>query len=276
MLGYTGLISANELESLNEEDEYYNSTDVVGKTGLEKKFESYLGGTKGSEIVTTGTSGKVIEIVDRVDPIAGNDIYLTIDSELQKAAYHILEKRIAGILLDKIQPDMNYGSKGESASEILTPIYEVYFALFNNNIIDINKFDDEDAKTLEKKVYQKYQSSLYNVFDQLDNLLAVDNTATNNKAEDMEKFLDYFYTVLVKQDLLLEKSIPENDAAYQSYKNDKTSLSSFLQYAIANNWIDLSKLNDGDQYYNSEEWYSSLISYTKEILKTDDEFNKMI
>ena len=65
---------------------------------------------------------KVIEIVDRIEPVAGNDIYLTIDGKL-KSRLSYLEKRIAGILLDHLRPDLNYGTKGESASEIYTPIY---------------------------------------------------------------------------------------------------------------------------------------------------------
>lgn len=86
MLGYTGLINAEELEKLNAErdEEYYNSTDIVGKTGLEKEFEAYLGGTKGSEIVTVNDNNRVIGVVERKEPTAGNDIYLTIDGNLQK------------------------------------------------------------------------------------------------------------------------------------------------------------------------------------------------
>jgi len=276
ILGYTGLISAEELDDYNVDEEYYNSTDIIGKTGFEKEYESYIGGTKGSEIVTIGTSGKVIDVVDRIEPIAGNDIYLTIDSDLQRAAYQILEKKIAGILISKIQPDLNYGTKGESASDILTPIYEVYFALINNNIIDITKFDDKDASQLETEVYRKYQSYLKVMYEKLDDLLAVDNTITNNKASDMEIYLDYFYTVLQNQDILQTENIPTDDETYQSYLDDKISLSSFLQYALSNNWIDLSKLGVGDQYYSAEELYKELISYTKDTLKSDSIFNKKV
>jgi len=276
ILGYTGLISAEELDDYNVDDEYYNSTDIIGKTGFEKEYESYIGGTKGSEIVTIGTSGKVIDVVDRIEPIAGNDIYLTIDSDLQRAAYQILEKKIAGILISKIQPDLNYGTKGESASDILTPIYEVYFALINNNIIDITKFDDKDASQLETEVYRKYQSYLKVMYEKLDVLLAVDNTITNNKANDMEIYLDYFYTVLQNQDILQTENIPADDETYQSYLDDKISLSSFLQYALSNNWIDLSKLGIGDQYYSAEELYNELISDTKDTLKSDSIFNKKV
>ncbi|HKL80424.1 MAG TPA: penicillin-binding transpeptidase domain-containing protein, partial [Mobilitalea sp.] len=276
ILGYTGLINAQEMVDLNIEAEHYNPTDIIGKTGLEQEYEQYLSGNKGNETVTVNVGGKVIDVVDHIDPEAGNDIYLTIDSELQKSTYHILEKKIAGILLSKIQPDLNYGTKGESASKILTPIYEVYFALINNNIIDINHLTTPDAKNREKQVYDKYLKNLEDVFNQLDSLLLNENTVTNPKAGDMENYLDYFYEVLVNQEIILEDNIPEEDEVHQSYIKGKTPLSSFLQHAIANNYIDLSKLNTGDEYYNFDEQYQKLISNTKKILENDSSFSKMI
>ena len=274
MLGYTGLISATELEEY--EDNNYNHTDFIGKSGLEKEYESYLAGTKGSEVVTVNTAGRVIGVVDRTDPVAGNDVYLTIDSDLQKDIYHIMEKEIAAILIDKIRPDMNYGSKGESASNILTPIYEVYFALINNNIIDINAFEDEDASDLEKQVYSKYKASLNNVFSKLDTYLDFNNTVTNDKTGDMEDFLEYFFKVLKDNGILLSKAIPEDDPVYRDYSNNRISLNKFIHHAIANNWVDLSKLNIGEEYYSAEELYNRLISYVKDILKKDSAFKKKI
>ena len=277
ILGYTGQISAEELELLNAEGEYYNTTDIVGKTGLEKEYEAYLRGTKGTETVTVNTGNKVIGVVDRKDPSAGNDIYLTIDSDLQKSTYHILEKKIAGILLSKIVPDLDYGSKGESASEITTPIYEVYYALINNNIIDTTHFNDSNASELEKQTYAKYQTELEDVFEQLDSLLAPENTILDHKSGVMEDYLKYFYEVLIKNEILLKNQIPAEDEIYKSYVNNKTPLNSFLYHAISSNYIDLSKLgvNKGE-FYTSEELYQKLIATTKDILMKDGTFNKKI
>jgi penicillin-binding protein 2 len=277
IIGYTGKISAEELEEYNADgSEYYNSTDIVGKSGLEKEFEEVLGGKKGSELVSTTSAGKVIDVIDHTDPVAGNDLYLTIDSDLQRSVYHLLEKELSLILLRNITSELDYGSKGESASEILIPIYEVYNALINNNIIDIEHFDDKDATALEKSTYQKFQTSMEDVFEQLDTLLAMNNTTPNNQAGDMEQYLDYFYTILSKNDILLTDQIPIDDPVLLNYNKDKTSLSKFLQTALANNWIDLSKLGVGDEYFSAEELYQKLINYTKDILINDDNFNKMI
>jgi len=277
ILGYTGLINAEELENLNavRGEDYYNATDIVGKTGIEKEFEEYLAGTKGSEIVTVNENGKVIGVVDRNDPVAGNDLYLTIDGNLQKALYHILEKRIAGILLEHLTPDLDYGTKGESASNIKTPIFEVYYALIDNNIIDIDRFSSSDATDLEKQVYNKFKDARADIFSRLKNLLAADSDISNSKAGDMEEYLDYIYESLIDHNIIQIDKIDKDDTTLRSYQNDRISLSRFLQYALANNYVDLKKLGV-ETYYSSEELYQKLLDYTMELLERDSTFNKKI
>ena len=275
IIGYTGLISQEELDERNTDGEYYNSTDVIGKTGLEQKYEKELGGTKGTETVSVNTAGKVVNVLNRTEPIAGNDVYLTIDSDLQRNSYHVLEKKIAGILLNKIVPDMNYGSKGESASDITIPIYEVYNALINNNIININSLNDDQASTLEKDTYQLYSNTMKDVFKQLDSLLRMNNTITNDKSGDMKNYLERFYTVL-SENYMIKENIEKENKTLTDYKNNKISLSALLQYALSNNWVDLSKLGVGDEYYSAEELYQKLLNGTKDLLKNDDKFKKLI
>ena len=277
MLGYTGLINATELENFNSEsdDDYYNATDIIGKTGLEKEFESYLGGRKGSELVTINDNGKVVEVVERNEPLAGNDIYLTIDGNLQKSVYHILESRIAGILLENLRPNLDYGTKGESASKIYTPIYEVYFALIDNNIINIDRLSDQSDSELERTVYKKFHEAKSDVYKELGKFLSVSNTTTNNKAGNMEEYLDYIYKILVQNEIVLTANMDEDDSTLKNYKNNRIPLSEFLQYSLAGNYVDLSKLGI-DTYFSSEELYQKLLDYTKNLLEEDSKFNKMI
>lgn len=58
-------------------------------------METTLRGHNGSETLFVNNTGKVIEISERTEPTAGNDVYLSIDAEYQKAAYDILEQKIA-------------------------------------------------------------------------------------------------------------------------------------------------------------------------------------
>ncbi|HHT97634.1 MAG TPA: hypothetical protein GXZ90_07045 [Clostridiales bacterium] len=277
MLGYTGRISASEIEQLEANGFYnYNSTDVVGKSGLEREYENYLNGTKGSETVTVNTAGKVVKVIERIDPIAGNNLHLTIDRDLQISAYNLLEKKIASILISKIQPNINYGTKGEDAKGILIPIYEVYNALINNNVIEINKLNNSESSELEKSVYTKYENYLKEIFNKYDDLLKFNSSTTNKQAQGMAEYLDLFHDVLFSHDIILSDNFDKTDSVYLSYNINKTSLSNFIKHAISNNWIDLSKLDVGSDYYSTEEIYYKLMDYVKEILKNDMGFSKNI
>lgn len=138
LIGYTGQISAEELESLSEENDSYDATDIVGKTGLESVLETTLQGDKGSEVLYVDNVGRTLEVESRVEPQAGSDVYLTIDLDLQKAAYQILEQYIAGIVWSKIIDAEEFDADAvESADQLLIPVYDVYYALFENNVLDV-------------------------------------------------------------------------------------------------------------------------------------------
>ncbi len=91
LIGYTGQISAEEMETLNADGGSYKNGDIVGKSGLEQHFEKELQGEKGSQTVYVDNMGKVVDEEAEVSPEAGSNIQLTINRDLQKTAYDILE-----------------------------------------------------------------------------------------------------------------------------------------------------------------------------------------
>jgi len=90
ILGYTGKLSKEELETKKEEG--YILTDTIGKTGLEKSYEQILRGVYGSKEVEVDSTGKVKQVLSTEDSIPGQSLVLTIDSKFQKAVYSILTK----------------------------------------------------------------------------------------------------------------------------------------------------------------------------------------
>lgn len=283
MLGYTGLVTSEGLSELQEEasakneELYYDLTDQIGKTGLEKKYEEYLRGVKGFETVIINENKRVVDTKDVVEPIAGNDLYLTIDSDLQKAAYQILEKKVAGILLSNLTDSMDVGSKGTSSNNIKIPIYDAYYALIKSNIIDIKKFEDKNATELEKKTYQKYLQKWDEVLLELKTLLSFHNTKTNKDIEEeYAEYLDYIYELLKKKKIVLVNVVDESDETFKKYVNRDISLSEFLQYALGKNWIDLSKLEMGSEYYSTQELYEMLVDHIIFLLENDGTFNKKL
>jgi penicillin-binding protein 2 len=83
-IGYIGSISRKELQADGEQR--YEGSDLVGKRGLEKLFEPYLRGEKGSRSTEVNARGFEQQQLQVVNPLPGNDIRLTLDAELQKVA----------------------------------------------------------------------------------------------------------------------------------------------------------------------------------------------
>lgn len=279
ILGYTGKMNESEVESSNKEleEDIYNSSDVIGKTGIEKEMDKALRGEKGIERLELNSSGKVLDIEVLSTPVAGDDIYLSVDRELQIACYHILENNIASILISKLVDSMDYGGKGTTANKITVPIYEVYNAFFENGILDTDHFTEEDATELEKKVYGIFSNKVDSVTKNLRAVLAYDYPVVNkNLSEETNDFIDYVYSMLRSNGVLLKSEIDNSDQMYIKYQNDDISLSEFLRYSIDMQWVDLSLIGIGSEYYTNEEAYSKIMDYIFSELSTDVDFAKMI
>ena len=90
-VGYVSEINREELYSLSDaEKENYGGTNHRGKTGIERTYEDLLHGTVGYEIVEKNNRGQVMRRLDRTDPVAGKNITLHMDVQLQIAAENAL------------------------------------------------------------------------------------------------------------------------------------------------------------------------------------------
>lgn len=89
ILGYIGQISEEELKS--NEFPTYASGELIGKMGIEKEYEKFLKGTDGKELIEVNSMGKSIRTLGKTDPVAGEDIKLTVDIKLQKAGFEALK-----------------------------------------------------------------------------------------------------------------------------------------------------------------------------------------
>ena len=86
-IGYVSEINRQELDNLSDEDrENYGGTNHIGKTGIERTYEDILHGVVGYEIVEKNNRGQVMRYLDRTDPVAGKNITLHMNAELQRAA----------------------------------------------------------------------------------------------------------------------------------------------------------------------------------------------
>lgn len=95
-VGYVGRINETELKRLDPVN--YSGTHHIGKTGVERFYEEQLHGQVGYEEVETNARGRVLRVLNQVEPVAGQDIYLTLDSHLQEVAELALDGRRGAIV----------------------------------------------------------------------------------------------------------------------------------------------------------------------------------
>ncbi len=114
IIGYVHAISQEEYEALKEEG--YSRDDIIGKTGVEKAAEAYLKGVNGVRTVYRDADG-VIKTLSYTPPVAGNDVYLTIDYSLQSKTIQILEETIADIV--SMKDDVKNFGDANAASAVV-------------------------------------------------------------------------------------------------------------------------------------------------------------
>ena len=281
IIGYTGQISQEEYDALSDADqERYSKTDTVGKAGLEKAMDSQLQGKKGSEKLYVNNVGKVIKTVKGTNPKAGNDLYLTIDANLQKAAYNILEQELAGVLLAKIQNSLDFDrNKVEDGSDVIIPIGDVYNAMINNDVLDMTHFTDPDAGEAEKEVASAFSIRKEEVKNTLTKVLNDSKAAAyKDQPKEVQAYLTYLVSDILTNGtgVLMSKSIDTKDATYKAWKDEESiNVYTYLNYAISKNWIDTTKLGE-NSYSSSEEIYQEILNYLQDYLKNDSSFDKLL
>ncbi len=281
IIGYTGQISQDEYDALSDEDKKkYSLSDIVGKSGLEQTFDSVLQGTKGETTVYVNNLGKVTDTVSITEPEAGNDVYLTIDKDLQEYTYKLLEEKLAGIILSKLRNVINYDPANEASStDIIIPVGDAYHSLIANSVVDATHFSSADAKTAEQAVYAAFQAKKTDTLAQIMADMQSSTTAPYNQlSEEMQDYMDYIVDDVLKDytGLLMTDKIDTSDETYTAWTRDETiNVYTFLNYAITQNWIDTSKL-ESDSYSSSEEIYASLLNYLQDYLSEDSEFDKLL
>ena len=283
IIGYTGRVSSEDLSELQAQNSKYNSSSIVGKSGIEKIMETTLQGFDGQETVYVDNLGKVLKIDEgnTIRPKAGNDVYLTIDKNLQVATYKMLEQRIAGILESVIvnQKDFDTSNVTDTA-DILIPIYDVYNAIISNNVLDITRFEAADASPAEQSLASEFAKKQNEVFALLDNeLTGATPLPYQNLTKEMQEYESYIVNDLLMSQtgILNSTAIDKTDETYLAWTRDETiSLREYLTYAASKNWIDISVFNDDDTYLDSSEIYERLSDYIKDYLSTDNDFSKKL
>ena len=101
VVGYVGRINEKELKSLPVSE--YRGTHHVGKIGIEKTYESQLHGQTGYSEIETNAQGRAVKTGAFDDPVPGANLYLTLDIDLQQAAYEALEEHNGAVVAIEVK-----------------------------------------------------------------------------------------------------------------------------------------------------------------------------
>ena len=127
----------------------YSQTDVVGQDGMEKLYEKELNGVDGKVQIEVDNQGRRMSVLDSTEPVAGKDLFLTLDSELQKVAYDTLESELRKAVLTKLTGG---GKNAVSTNELFTSMINV------NHISAQKMLQAEDG--VQKEVYNKLKQAI--------------------------------------------------------------------------------------------------------------------
>ena len=263
IIGYTGPISESEYTKKKKKNKDYTQNDTVGKAGLEQYYETYLRGKNGEQKFYIDNVGRISEIISSTDSVAGDDLYLSIDADLQKATYLALQNEIAAIVYSNIK-----------SGEI--PINDVYTALIGNSVINTEHFSKAKASDTEKNVLSVFKSRQKTTLGKIKQELTSSPEALNTMSDEVLDEFTYIISMLKDDQVLLKNEIDTSDSVYQKWKNQKISPKEYLSYCITQHWIDISQLNVDEKYADSTEVYDALCKYILKNIKTDTEFSKII
>ena len=271
ILGYTGTISSEELKERDDSKLTINS--IVGKSGMEQYLDQVLQGTDGKKEVYVDNVGRTIQELGVIQqPRAGKDVYLSIDVELQKKTYEALERKIADILVQHLINTKTFDKKGiDDTTEIKIPIYDVYIALLNNGVIDLEQLREEDASELERKFFQIFLKKKSEVVQGIEKDLRELSTKYNELGIENQEYQSF---IIDNLNIINNKN--NNEELVEKWEKGELSMKEYLYEQIGVGNINSDIIASEEEYLNKDEIYALLVSFIVNELQENSQFDELI
>ena len=268
ILGYTGEISEEEMDEWNSQGRSYYIGDMVGKAGIEQAMEQELRGTDGRQVFYVDSVGRQTQMLEESPASVGNNVYLTIDADLQMAVYQLLEQKLAGILMANLVSDRE---EEESSLQITTK--GVCQALFDNQIIRPEAFSAPSAGLAEQAAEAAFQAQLW---EQISRLEVSMETPYRELDEMGQRTMDSILDYLQEQEVYFPENADAEDENVLSWEDGGLSLRAFLENGIGRSMIQLSAFRQEQRYMTQQELMESMISFIRNGFPEDEAFHRQI
>ncbi len=153
VLGYVGRINTQDqedLKSIELDKTNYAATDLIGKIGIERFYETILHGEVGSQNVETNAHGRVLRILSETKPKPGLDLTLYLDAGLQKKIHELMGDRRGSVVV--IDP-----TTGGILAMVSTPTFDpnpFVTGISNNDFARLR--DSEDLPLFNRSLQGRY------------------------------------------------------------------------------------------------------------------------
>ena len=147
--GYVSEINDMELEK--KKDEGYKSGDIIGKFGLEKIYDKELRGENGGQQVEVDVTGKPVQIIGNKPPTPGDDLYLTIDKNLQTAAEKAVDEQLKQIHANAAAVVAMNPQTGEILAMVSRPAFDPNLFAHGISSKDWNKLNNNPYHPMDNK-----------------------------------------------------------------------------------------------------------------------------
>ena len=285
IIGYTGDISQEEYDELTADGKDYERTDVIGKTGLEQSLDEYLQGGKGTQELYVDNTGKVLSSKQTKSTSAGKDVYLTIDHDLQIATYKMIEEKLAGIIYGRLVNELSFDRTSVDDSYALkTPVGDVYFAFFDNEVLDMDHMWNSRAKTNEKAVAKIVDDAASTQLAKTLKIMKDPGAEVFGKLSDEKAaYLSSLVTDVLIDDagILVRSDIDKSDEMYLAWSKDQSiNAYDFLNYCISKGWVDMTPLQPyiekSSDYSDASQIYAAICKYLKKNAASNHAFRKVV
>lgn len=262
ILGYTGTISQEELDAYEEQGLEYDRNAQVGKAGIEQALEQSLRGDDGRETFYVDSLGRVTQVLETREASVGQDVYLTIDAQLQKTIYDLLEQKLAGIIL------ANMTQEGGEASELAISESDVVMALLENHVADGRLFGSQGRGTAQRQLYESLQERIQGNEGILRNSFSVPYGQLSQELQDIQDLM----RALLEEEGYLEGALPQETS--QWWAEGSASLEEFLQRGIEEQW--LSPMESQERYTSGGQAVEQLEQWILERLPEDEDYQFLL